>query len=287
MKICFYHRVDFDGVCSGAIVQKFYPDVKLIGINYGDEFPWEEIGGNDIIMVDFCLEPENEMFRLAELAKSLIWIDHHKSAIEAMKTYKINNKWMPFIKGIQRIGDAACELTWEYFYGTPIPIGVRLIGRYDVWDLKNHESIIPFQYGLRSLPDVYNPDNDIWKMMFMFPQLGEFAWIINNGNTILNYTKSWNKYLMDNFSFEGRFLGYDALFINMPAISTATFESRYDDTKYDLMVGFFRLPKGVWQVSLRTTTDLDVGKIARSFGGGGHAQASGFHTEDLFFLEEL
>lgn len=36
--ICFYHKADLDGVCSGAIVKHFVPDVELYGFDYGEEF---------------------------------------------------------------------------------------------------------------------------------------------------------------------------------------------------------------------------------------------------------
>ena len=29
--ICFYHSADLDGVCSGALVKHFVPDVELVG----------------------------------------------------------------------------------------------------------------------------------------------------------------------------------------------------------------------------------------------------------------
>jgi phosphoesterase RecJ-like protein len=39
---------------------------------------------------------------------------------------------------------------------------------------------------------------------------------------------------------------------------------------------FFReAPNGQWRVSLRSKGDIDVGRVARSFGGGGHKNASG------------
>ena len=41
--ICFYHRADYDGVCSAAIVKKFVPDCELYGIDYGDPFPWDKV----------------------------------------------------------------------------------------------------------------------------------------------------------------------------------------------------------------------------------------------------
>jgi bifunctional oligoribonuclease and PAP phosphatase NrnA len=41
-------------------------------------------------------------------------------------------------------------------------------------------------------------------------------------------------------------------------------------------VAFFReAPNGQWRVSLRSKGDIDVGRAARSFGGGGHKNASG------------
>ena len=40
---CFFHSADLDGHCSGAIVKHKYPDCEMIGINYGQEFPWDTI----------------------------------------------------------------------------------------------------------------------------------------------------------------------------------------------------------------------------------------------------
>ncbi len=40
--LCVFHRADFDGVCSAAIVKKFVPDCELYGIDYGDPFPWDK-----------------------------------------------------------------------------------------------------------------------------------------------------------------------------------------------------------------------------------------------------
>jgi phosphoesterase RecJ-like protein len=41
-------------------------------------------------------------------------------------------------------------------------------------------------------------------------------------------------------------------------------------------VGFFKeVAPGEWRVSMRSKGDVDVGGIARSFGGGGHKNAAG------------
>ena len=79
--ICFYHRADLDGRCSGAIVKAHFPECRMIGMDYGEEMPWTEIYPNEeVYLVDFSLQPFEKMIRLQKLAQ-LIWIDHHKSAI--------------------------------------------------------------------------------------------------------------------------------------------------------------------------------------------------------------
>lgn len=53
---CFYHKVDLDGQCAGAIIYKRYPECEMIGINYNDKFPWDTIKKNEkVFMVDFSL----------------------------------------------------------------------------------------------------------------------------------------------------------------------------------------------------------------------------------------
>jgi len=48
---CFYHSVDLDGHCSGAIVKRAYPDCEMIGINYGDKFPWQQVYEGEIAKI--------------------------------------------------------------------------------------------------------------------------------------------------------------------------------------------------------------------------------------------
>ena len=200
--ICFYHKADLDGVCSGAIVKHFVPDVELCGYDYGEEFPWDKVAfvtrcgycsgagcdmcgpdgihelepiGEDgekrtVYMVDVSLPPE-DMKRLAEVS-NLIWIDHHKSAIETCSGFVRERLLHP--------NYAACELTWAWFnvkktggdsweqreYNpAEAPEAVRLLGRYDVWDkdcLGWDSTIVPFQMGARVVRNIYDPADRVW-----------------------------------------------------------------------------------------------------------------------------
>jgi len=82
---CIYHNRDLDGYCSAAIVKKWYnkmieekqeeeamrnkgsyaayPEIKLIGWDYGRPIP--ELDGKPVIMVDVSFSPE-EMLKVAQ-----------------------------------------------------------------------------------------------------------------------------------------------------------------------------------------------------------------------------
>jgi len=104
---CFYHSTDLDGECSGAIVKHHRPKTELFPFDYGKEFPWDKISLEDeVYMVDISLS-RDDMIKLKNNAKYLIYIDHHISKINELKDLSF--------EGIQQDGMAACVLTWIYF----------------------------------------------------------------------------------------------------------------------------------------------------------------------------
>ena len=47
--LCIYHSADLDGVCSGAIMRRAFPEATMLGYDYGQPFPWEMVGpGTDV-----------------------------------------------------------------------------------------------------------------------------------------------------------------------------------------------------------------------------------------------
>lgn len=271
---CFFHSVDFDGHCSGAIVKNKHPDCVLYPINYGAQFPWGDIQREDTVyMVDFSLQPFEDMIRLKESC-NLIWIDHHKSAIENAKKYNFS------AEGRQEIGVAGCELTWMYLYhDKEMPRAIYLLGRFDVWDHQDPD-VLPFQYGLKIYPST-------------FPEEGFWGKIINNdskfledtlitGQVILNYETIQNTKYCKAYSFETEILGKKAIAINKGASGSKIFDSKWDPELYDLMIVFNRSKKGLWKFSLYSSKeDVDVSEIAIKFGGGGHKGAAGFYTNEI------
>lgn len=143
---CIYHEADLDGVMSAAIVKKYFKgDIDLLPYNYGKEIP--DVNKYDKVFVVDVSFGDRTIFLFDEWEDKGIdvtWIDHHKTAIEAVKEYNV--------KGKRRIGTAACELTWEYLFDDiETPDVVKLLSAYDVWDHDRFEwsDVLSFQYGMR------------------------------------------------------------------------------------------------------------------------------------------
>lgn len=271
--ICFYHRSDFDGMCSGAIVKMVYPKCSFRGLDYGDYFPWDEVKNRDVVMVDFSL-PIDDMLRLRKEAQNFIWIDHHIGIIQEAQGHEFD--------GVLNSDRAACESTWLYFCpDKPIPEVVRLIGRYDVWDHSDPKTL-PFQYGLKlymTHPVAYQ---DLWQQWFdEFPQE-----ILEEGKIVLRYVERDNDHYVDSCSFKTDLDGFRCIAVNKMLTNSQLFDSVWNEDKYDIMLTF-GFKGSFWVVSLYTTKDdIDVLGIAKAHGGGGHKQAAGFTCKELPFLIE-
>lgn len=279
--ICIYHNKDLDGYCSGAIVKLKYPEAKLIGFDYGQQLPMEEIPqGEPIIMIDVSLP----MFEMDNLSKhsgyNFIWVDHHASAIADYK----NHDHMG-INAILKDGEAACEGGWKYLFpDTEMPTAVKLLGEYDTWRNKDKDrwdnAIMPFQYGMRmfcSSPETF-PD-ELFKEYEVVTDNPVYK-IIHDGKLILSYQKTQNERACKS-SFEITFEGLRAICLNNGGANSQVFDSVYDESKHDIMIPFVFTGKH-WTFSLYTTkNEIDCSIIAKSKGGGGHKKAAGFQLKDI------
>jgi len=270
---CFYHSADLDGICSGAIVKMQKPDCEMIGINYGDSLPWTAIkAGETVYMVDFSL-PMDEMERLNGIC-SLIWIDHHKSAIEDAKARSF------LASGHQSlvIGSAACELTWKEFCQGDVCRAVALLGQYDVWDYQDHPEVLEFQYGMRQF-NATPTDIGFWETIFF----GDIQSIIEQGRSFLTYEEVQNDIYAKTFAFEVNFDGHTCIAINKGLTNSLLFRSVYDPARHDAMIAFVRR-SGYWKISIYTDKpEIDASAICKAHGGGGHQKASGFQCKILPF----
>lgn len=279
---CFYHT-DLDGKCAGAIVYMFFKldrdytkeieeQCEFIPINYNDDFPFDKIIPNEqVVIVDFSLQKQGEFEKLKNITDKIIWIDHHKTAIEEYKDFDC--------VGVRRDGVAGCVLTWQFFYPRQeVPKIVDMLGAYDIWDFSKYgESLNILQAGIRLRE--HNPESSEWTKWLK----GEdFEDIIKEGTIALQYRKNTWAGLIKSWSFFVEFEGYKAICCNAGSVSSQLFDSVKED--YDLMIPFVFDGKQ-WTISLYTKKDIDCSEIAKKYGGGGHKKAAGFQCKELPFTK--
>lgn len=269
---CFYHSSDLDGLCSAAIVKHRHPECKLFGINYGKEFPWDSITpGETVYMVDFSL-PWIDMVKLDDRC-NLVLIDHHKTFIDKMR------KHSKTFKGLQEIGIGACALVWDYLFPIePIPYFIQLLAKWDVWD-HTDRNCKPFQYGMRL--ETRDPEDGVWEALFYDHHKTNFLRILDQGQIVVKYEQQSNTMKVKAAAFETELEGLKCIACNQMMTNSTLFDSIWDEDKYDAMIAF-GWRNGRWVVSLYATK-VDVGIIAVSFGGGGHAHSCGFTCDELPF----
>jgi len=270
--ICIYHSRDLDGWMSSAIVKLKYPDIKLIGWDYGQVIPILD-PTQAVIMVDISF-PKEYMKEIA--GQGLVWIDHHISAINDMTGLGF------LLQGIRDSSFAACELTWKYLFpDKEIPELVRLLGRYDCFGHKgtNEEiKVLEFQYGAREF--ISNPKDAFVTLNRCIADLGTLDYIWENGKSIYKYLCTEAKQIYSR-GFETQFGGYNFLCVNQDRFNPINFGIDYHKDGYDGFACFW-YAHGKWVYSLYNDNGLvDCSIIAKLHGGGGHKGAAGFTSDKV------
>ena len=289
--LCIYHSADLDGYGSAAIVKHFFSknkkgwQVDLRGYNYGGNIP-QVYDYDQIIVVDVSF-PMSTFKEWVGLGKEIIWIDHHKHAIDEYGRYgEIDGLTVSLSTKL-----AAIELTWNFFMKDEmIPDVVKYLGIYDSWrnsDKKLWEKVIlPFQYGMRSIcnsPDQFPVcliDDSSSECKVTVEEL------INKGKTILSYQRAVDKTLMRR-AFKIEFEGYKTLAVNASGVNSLTFKAHKQYNRFQLYMAFnYNYKSGKFAVTIFSDNKLiDAGEIAKRYGGGGHKGAAGFLIETEELLE--
>jgi len=295
----FYHVVDLDGQCSGAIVKYFYStylkqkDIELVPFNYNYKLKLDNFKKDDIVyFVDVVPSPCELLYEVAELVKEVIIFDHHKTFIDS----PVGQYFKQQPKCLLQIDFAGCQLTWQGLFPEErrMPPMVHLLGEYDRWNDTHwtwSTQVLPFQYGMRLDKTDPNEYFEYWQHWFdartQWPRIQE---VIDKGKTVLIYEDLQNERIM-RASFEHNFIGidgsgapvtYKCICVNSTTRNSALFKSVWDVSKYDAMIAYSQTKHGDWSFSGYTTKDdIDVSLIGKQFGGGGHRKAAGWMLKNL------
>jgi oligoribonuclease NrnB/cAMP/cGMP phosphodiesterase (DHH superfamily) len=266
--ICFHHN-DPDGCASGAIVRyALGKEVMLVESEYGRiSIPWGKIEQSEkVIVADFSF-PAVDMLRMAK-GHEFVWIDHHRSAI--LEFEKIGKDWL----GLRDISDAACVLTWKYFFpDRQVPRAIVLIGDRDVWRWAEAETG-PFNESIYNRD--YHAENDaLWKPLLEDDE-SVLKQMIEEGKWLREITLRNVERMMDERSFEVEFEQYKTLAVNAPVNGDI---GNYGRSRgYDIVYSYIDEQQNGRLTTVVTlySDKVDVSVIAKKYGGGGHAGAAGF-----------
>jgi oligoribonuclease NrnB/cAMP/cGMP phosphodiesterase (DHH superfamily) len=280
-KWVLYHKADYDGLMSGAICKFFLEEnqyeVMMVPLDYGDPIP--EI-------------PIDEMVYLVDLSfpelmgrENLIWIDHHKSAIEQWDS--------PDIRGIRIDGVAACRLCWQWFAHSEFvhhlgleeyrsrmvkePDLVRLLGEYDVWDHRDPDTKT-LQLGLQ-VHDI--GIEDLVSLIWRSPsnQRSYLDEWMSDGEVIQKYISSVNRRKVNESSYQLQFEDLNFVVLNQTGGNSLSFEGyeKFDEVDACMLwryTGGDKITVSLYHKPGGEEHDLSI--IARNWGGGGHRGACGF-----------
>ena len=296
-----YHSADFDGLFCREIARKFLPGVELVGWNFGDPVVKVPAEG-PIYVMDLPLDAvfgvvdglPHESLQQALAQNRVVWIDHHKTAIEwAAKS------GLAGVPGYRLDGVAACRLAWQWLSNMSSdvesllgnqsksdfvkravdePMAVRLVGEYDIWDKRDPRAEL-FQHGLRSAPLT----DGIWEAL-LIDQLGGLIpdivkQLLDNGESIAYARDQEYREVIQSQGFTVQWDGLCFLCCNSHEqdIRSQLFEAGIKP-EHDALLGFTFTGLD-WRVSLYGVPgkpDIDLSAIAKKHGGGGHKQACGF-----------
>jgi oligoribonuclease NrnB/cAMP/cGMP phosphodiesterase (DHH superfamily) len=294
----FYHA-DLDGECAAAVVnwwskglsETFYGLPIFWAIDYKDEFPFDAVReGEEVFILDFSLQQLGDWDRLFATGAKIVWIDHHKTAIEAADA----DPRLRRLEGVRREGrGAGCELTWLHFFpGQPEPLAVALVGDYDTWTFEYGDRTRNFKAYMEAVCDTRPLEgwNETWQYLIPGAQgdgerpywtQAKWASALDTGAALLRARARDAENSVSSWAFEVDFEGLRGIAINRRGINSDFFASVAAD--YDLLLPFV-FDGRQWTVSLYRggrQPDLDCSAIAKRHGGGGHPGASGFQCGDL------
>jgi len=271
----FYHADCMDGFCAAVvaragILQRTDDEFELIPAQYHYTKP-PSVDGEEVYILDFSFQ-RRELEAMAGQARRLVVLDHHLTARDDLAGEWPSNCDIQF--DMQRSG---AGMTWDYFFAkTPRPLLVDLIEDRDLWKFERR--------GSRQLH---------FALQLMGFNVDRWTELLDDRHEVLEAIELGRKYedhhnwCVDQFvsmAIKGLIGEYEVPMANAPYWFASDVAGKLaEDAPF--AATFFKRDERV-SVSLRSrgAKGLDVGNIAKAYGGGGHANAAGFQVDNLAVL---
>jgi hypothetical protein len=208
-------------------------------------------------------------------SKSLLIIDHHKSAKE-------NLELVPDINKIFDMKHSGAYLTWNYFYPeSEIPLLIRYIEDHDIWLHKMPNSSAVTSY-IRTLPFEFKNYEELLDDYHLQTIIIPKAIILQEHDKYYINQALSNSATIQFIELGGMY--YFIAMLNSTILASEIGHELLNKYKYVNFSVVYSFVNNKYHMSLRSNDNrTDVSMIAKQLGGGGHRNASGISTNTSSF----
>jgi oligoribonuclease NrnB/cAMP/cGMP phosphodiesterase (DHH superfamily) len=280
-RTCFYHAGCPDGLgAAWSVWRAWGGGARYLPRGHEDVVDASAHEGALVVFVDIA--PGNEELRaLAQRAARVIVLDHHVTARERFEN-DLGLQNAVAGRGHQILFDlshSGAILAWQHFHpDRPAPDLLRYVEDQDLWSWK-----LPASEQVNAAISSYPRDFESWDELAARP----IAELVAEGTPILRATR---------VEVERALLSAHPVSVGSRRAEAVNATLHRSKIGHELAKrAAFKLPWGLVyrvtgervDVSLYSIGDLDVARIAEAYGGGGHANASGFSVTLQRWLDEF
>jgi len=256
-----------DGFYSVVALAAYYgsENVEAIYCAHGDEFnPTDyDLYEREVFILDFSFTFD-VMAYMASKAKKLTVIDHHISSQERIEEVGTLDN----VEALFDLHASGALLTWQYFFPDEMaPMVIRHVSDRDLWNfnIPGTKEICAALYE--------HPFELIWGLASL--ESCEYSVLKAEGELLVKIRDNQCS-MLANTARLVEFAGYEVLAVNAPFFLTSDTCNLMLKQNPDIpfVFSYFIGKKGMG-ISMRGHDKVDLSELAASFGGGGHANASG------------
>lgn len=261
-KLCIYHGNCADGFAAAWAMRQAHPDTEFHAGVY-QNFP-PPTAGRDVYLLDFSYKAP-VLEEIAQGARSVTVLDHHKSAIEDLAQLVARG----LIGGVFDTERSGAMIAWNYFHPDEVP--PELIAHIEDRDLWRFE--LPGTREIQAAVFSYPYDFAVWDELMV----RDTAELYAEGIAIERKHHKDVAELVAVCRRRMRIAGFDVPAASLPY--TMVSDAAHLMAKGELFAAcYWDTPAGRVFGLRSTEGGMDVSEVAKVYGGGGHKHAAGFRV---------
>lgn len=269
--VVIYHGNCRDGLSAAYAAWKKFGDAATYIPRKTQQEPPKGLSGKELYILDYSY-PRATLDALVRDTRSVVVIDHHQSAKEAVTAYPEN---------IFDGAHSGATLSWTYFHpGTPMPRIFPYIEEHDLW-----KSELPESAAVAAAIGEYPFTFEAWDELVKTVETDAgFAKLVEHGRILRAYL---DKHVAElaGFAEPVTFEGHAVYAVNCARPFRSAVGNLLATEHPPFSIVWYRY-EGAFHLSLRSVGDFDVAQIAERYGGGGHRNAASIRCarfEDIPF----